>query len=91
MKNGFSEALRSVAGVKEIRGMGLMLGIELDRPCGEIVKLALEAGIFTNVTQDSVIRLLPALIINEVEAREIVARLVPVIKAFLALPMRAAA
>ena len=91
VKNGFSEALRGVAGVKEVRGMGLMLGIELDRPCGEIVKLALEAGIFTNVTQDSVIRLLPALIINETEAREIVARLVPVIKAFLAQPMRAAA
>ncbi len=91
VKNGFSEALRGVAGVKEIRGMGLMLGIELDRPCGEIVKLALDAGMLTNVTQECVIRLLPALIINEAEAREIVARLVPVIKAFLALPMRAAA
>jgi acetylornithine/N-succinyldiaminopimelate aminotransferase len=91
VKNGFKEALHGVAGVKEIRGMGLMLGIELDRPCGEIVTRALDAGMLTNVTQDSVIRLLPALIINEVEAREIVARLVPVIKAFLTQPMQAAA
>ena len=91
VRNGFSEALQGVAGVKEVRGMGLMLGIELDRPCGEIVSRGLDAGIFTNVTQDSVIRLLPPLIINESEAREIVARLSPVIKAFLAQPMQAAA
>ena len=91
VKNGFKEALHGVAGVKEIRGLGLMLGIELNRPCGEIVTRALDAGMLTNVTQDSVIRLLPPLIINEVEAREIVARLVPVIKAFLTQPMQAAA
>ena len=91
IKAGFQSALQGVAGVKEIRGMGLMLGIELDRPCGDIVKLGLEAGIFTNVTQENVIRLLPPLIINEVEAREVVARLVPVIKAFMTLPMQAAA
>ena len=71
--------------------MGLMLGLELDRPCGEIVTMALAADILTNVTQDSVIRLLPPLIINESEAREIVARLVPVIKSFLAQPVQAAA
>jgi acetylornithine aminotransferase len=91
VKNAFSHALQGVAGVKEVRGLGLMLGIELDRPCGEIVKMALEAGIFTNVTQERVIRLLPPLIINESEAREIVARLAPVIKAFLSLPLQAAA
>jgi acetylornithine aminotransferase len=91
VKNAFSHALQGIAGVKEVRGMGLMLGIELDRPCGEIVKMALEAGIFTNVTQERVIRLLPPLIINESEAREIVARLAPVIKAFLSLPLQAAA
>ncbi len=88
LKNGFVQALQGVAGVKEVRGMGLMLGIALDRPCGDIVKLALDAGVFTNVTQDSVIRLLPALIINESETREIVARLAPVIKAFLAYPIQ---
>ena len=91
LKNGFSRALRGVVGVKEVRGMGLMLGIELDRPCGDIVKLALDAGIFINVTQDTVIRLLPPLIINESEAHEIVARLLPVINAFLAQPYQAAA
>jgi acetylornithine/N-succinyldiaminopimelate aminotransferase len=91
VKEGFSKAFAGVAGVKEVRGMGLMLGIELDRPCGEVATLALEAGVFANVTQDSIIRLLPPLIINAFEAREIVARLVPVIKAFLAEPMQAAA
>ena len=91
LKNGFNQALQGVVGVKEVRGMGLMLGIELNRPCSDIVTLALAAGILTNVTQDSVIRLVPPLIINESEAREIVARLAPVIKAFLAQPMQAAA
>ncbi len=68
-----------------------MLGVELDRPCGDIVKMALDAGLLTNVTQDSVIRIVPPLIINEVEAREIVARLSSVIKAFLSQPMQVAA
>ncbi|MBL0122695.1 MAG: aspartate aminotransferase family protein [Betaproteobacteria bacterium] len=91
MKDAFQQALAGVPGVKEIRGMGLMMGIELDRPCGEIVNMALASDIFTNVTQDSVIRLLPPLIINESEAREIVARLVPVIKSFLGQVSKAAA
>ena len=91
LKSGFRQALHGVAGVKEVRGSGLMLGIELDRPCGDIVTRALDAGLLTNVTQDSVIRLVPPLIINEREAKEIIARLVPVIKAFLAQPLQAAA
>ena len=91
MKTEFQKALAGVAGVKEIRGMGLMMGIELDRPCGDIVNMALESGLMTNVTQDSVIRLLPPLIINETEAREIVARLVPVIASFLSQANKAAA
>ena len=91
MKAEFQKALAGVAGVKEIRGMGLMMGIELDRPCGDIVNMALETGLFTNVTQDSVIRLLPPLILNEIEAREIVARLAPVIKSFLSQATKAAA
>ena len=91
MKGDFQKALAGVVGVKEIRGMGLMMGIELDRPCSDIVNMALNAGLFTNVTQDSVIRLLPPLIINESEAREIVTRLVPVIKAFLSHANKAAA
>ena len=91
IKTGFHKALAGTPGYKEIRGMGLMLGLELDRPCGEIVNMALEANVMTNVTHDNVIRLLPPLIINESEAKEIVARLVPVIKAFLAQPVKAAA
>ncbi len=91
LKDGLSHALQGVVGVKAVRGMGLMLGVELDRPCGDIVKMALDAGLLTNVTQDSVIRIVPPLIINEVEAREIVARLSSVIKAFLSQPMQVAA
>ena len=52
--------------------MGLMIGVELDRPCGELVKRALDAGLVINVTADNVIRLLPPLVISEAEARELV-------------------
>jgi acetylornithine aminotransferase len=80
---GLRDALAGVAGVKEIRGRGLMIGVELDRPCGEIVPRSLAAGLVVNVTVDRVIRLLPPLVITEAEAREIVARLAPVVTAFL--------
>jgi acetylornithine aminotransferase len=80
----FAEALAGVRGVKEIRGCGLMIGIELDRPCGELVGTALAAGLLINVTADKVIRLLPPLIFNENEARELVDRSVPLIRDFLA-------
>ncbi len=80
----FAEALSGVRGVKEIRGHGLMIGIELDRPCGELVGKALAAGLLINVTADRVIRLLPPLILNENEARELVDRSVPLIRDFLA-------
>jgi acetylornithine/N-succinyldiaminopimelate aminotransferase len=85
IKSELSSALNGVACgayVKEIRGMGLMLGIELDRPCAEVVKIALDHGVFINVTHDTVIRLLPPLIINESESRELVARVVGAIKIF---------
>ncbi len=84
IKSEFVSALSGVVCVKEIRGMGLMLGIELDRPCAEVVKIALDLGVFINVTHDTVIRLLPPLIINEAEARELVARVVAAIKTFSA-------
>jgi len=84
LAGGLREALAGVAGVREIRGRGLMIGVELDRPCGEIVGLALAAGLVANVTAERVIHLLPPLVIREEETREIVARLVPVVKAFLA-------
>ena len=59
-------------------------GIELDRPCGDILGRAAQAGLMLSVTAERVIRLVPALILSEDEAKQIVAILVPVIKAFLA-------
>ncbi len=84
LRNALANALKGVSGVKEIRGQGLMLGIELDRPCGAIMTQALEAGLLLSVTADSVIRLVPPLIITTAEADEIVAILVPIIQKFLA-------
>jgi acetylornithine aminotransferase len=80
-----AEALSGVKGLTEIRGHGLMIGIELDRPCGELVGKALAAGLLINVTADKVVRLLPPLIFGEAEARELVDRLAPLIKDFLAV------
>jgi acetylornithine aminotransferase len=79
-----AEALAGLKGVVEIRGHGLMIGIELDRPCGELVSKALAAGLLINVTADKVVRLLPPLIFSENEARELVDRSAPLIKDFLA-------
>ena len=80
------EAIRAgipdLDGICEVRGMGLMIGIELDRPCGELVKRALDAGLVLNVTAETVIRMLPPLVMNEAEARELLARLAPVVEAF---------
>jgi acetylornithine/N-succinyldiaminopimelate aminotransferase len=86
LKSALEAEFQGIAAVKEIRGQGLMLGVELDRPCGDIVAMGLKAAepILTNVTQDNVIRVLPPLIINESEAREIAKRLGSVVKAFLA-------
>ena len=76
--------LDGVKGVKEIRGQGLMIGIDLDRSCGPLMQRALDAGLLLSVTADSVVRLVPPLIITEAEADEVVAILVPLIKTFLA-------
>ena len=70
--------------VKSFRGVGLMIGIELDRPCAELVKRALDAGLLINVTHDTVVRLLPPLVINDAESAELVSRLAAVIQEFLA-------
>ncbi|MFG6485830.1 aspartate aminotransferase family protein [Roseateles sp. BYS78W] len=86
LRNGLTEGLAGVAGVVEIRGQGLMLGIELDRPCGVLLNRALDAGLLISVTADRVVRLLPPLILTHDEARQITALLVPLIKAFLAEP-----
>lgn len=84
IRAGFAASLAGVDGVVDIRGVGLMIGIELNRPCTELVKLGLDAGVMISVTNDSVIRLLPPLIMNRAEADQLVAILTPVIKAFLA-------
>ena len=68
----------------DIRGMGLMIGVELKEPCGELVKQALDAGLVINVTADNVIRLLPPLIMSASEGRQVVERLAPLVKEFLA-------
>ncbi|MEK8030088.1 aspartate aminotransferase family protein [Ideonella sp. DXS29W] len=84
LKGALEAALAGVPGVQQIRGAGLMLGIELDRPCGVILSRAMEAGLLLSVTADSVIRLVPPLILSVAEADEIVALLAPLVKAFLA-------
>ncbi len=83
LKAGLEKALAGNPGVKEVRGQGLMLGIELTKPCGAIVQRAADAGLLLSVTADSVIRLVPPLILTTAEADEIVAILVPIIEAFL--------
>ena len=78
-----AEAFKDNAAVVNIRHAGLMIGVELDRPCAELVKMALANKLLINVTADKVIRLLPPLVINKQEAQELVTRLVPVIDDFL--------
>jgi acetylornithine aminotransferase len=82
LKAGLERELAGKPGVVEIRGQGLMLGIELEKPCGELVMRALEAGLLINVTRDRVVRLLPPLILSKDEADQIIAMLVPLILAF---------
>jgi len=78
------KSLAGLAGVKEIRGQGLMLGVELDKPCGVLANRCAEAGLLISVTADSVVRLVPPLIMTEAEADEVLAILVPQIRNFLA-------
>jgi acetylornithine aminotransferase len=90
IRSGLRHALTGLSGVVAIRGQGLMIGIELDRPCADIVKLALTEGLLVNVTNDTVIRLLPPLVITTAEAAQIVARLAPIVRAFLKATARPA-
>lgn len=76
---GLRAALSGAAGVIDIRGSGLMIGVELDRPCGEIVARALKAGLVINVTADTVVRLLPPLILDAEQADLAVSLLAPII------------
>ncbi len=81
--NGLRGALKDVAGVNVIRNAGLMIGIELDRPCGDLVKRALAERLLINVTAENVVRLLPPLVISQSEAEQLVAILGKLIKQFL--------
>ncbi|MDR1708743.1 MAG: aspartate aminotransferase family protein [Candidatus Accumulibacter sp.] len=83
IREGLAEELAGSPGVVGIRGLGLMIGVELDRPCGELVLRALEAGLLINVTSERVVRLLPALNFSADEGRELVERLSRLIRAFL--------
>lgn len=83
IRSGLHEALAGQAGVVDIRGRGLMIGIELDRPCGELVKRGLDAGLLINVTAERVVRLLPALVFTTADAQSLVAALAPLIRDFL--------
>ena len=83
IRSSLQAALADTKGVIKVRNAGLMIGIELDRPCADLVKMALETKLLINVTAEKVVRLLPPLVINEVEAKELVMRLVALIKQFL--------
>lgn len=79
----FRDRLRDVAGVTAIRGRGLMLGIALDRPCGELVQQALAQGLLINVTAERVVRLLPPLILDDDQATQLVDTVTALIENFL--------
>jgi acetylornithine aminotransferase len=82
LENALAPELASGA-VKEVRGQGLMLGVDLSRPCGALVQRCVDAGLLISVTADSVVRLVPSLILTTAEADEIVAILCPLISAIL--------
>jgi len=84
LKAAIERGLAGESGLVEVRGQGLMLGIELDRPCGVLLQQAMEAGLLLSVTADRVIRLVPALTLTSAEATQIADILVPLVKAFLA-------
>jgi acetylornithine aminotransferase len=84
MRSRFKAQLSGLADIKEVRGQGLMIGIELSRPCGDLVKEALKQGLLINVTSDKVVRLLPPLIMKRSEAEQVVNLLSGIIREFLA-------
>lgn len=81
--DGLKSAFAGLPGVREVRGIGLLIGIQLDRPCGELVGAALQHGLLINVTADSVIRLLPPLVLSEQQADRLVAELGDLVRDFL--------
>ena len=83
IRAGFGTRLAGLPGVREIRGMGLMIGIELVQPCGDLVRQALDAGLLINVTADNVIRLLPPLNFTREQAEQLLDMLTPLVLDFL--------
>lgn len=83
IRGGLRSALSGLPGIVDIRGDGLMIGIELDRPCAEIVGHGLAEGLLINVTAERVIRLLPALVYTDAEAHQLVDLLAALIRKFL--------
>jgi acetylornithine aminotransferase len=86
IRKGLTTGLQGIPGILEIRGQGLMIGVELDRPCAAIVGMARDTGLLINVTADTVVRVLPALVLSSDEADDLVQRLVSVIRSFLKGP-----
>ncbi|PKO44407.1 MAG: aspartate aminotransferase family protein [Betaproteobacteria bacterium HGW-Betaproteobacteria-3] len=83
LKAALTRELGALPGLREIRGQGLMIGVELDRPCGVLVQRCMENGLLISVTADSVIRLVPPLIMSTAEADELVGILCPLVQQFL--------
>ena len=83
LRAALTRELAGVPGFKEVRGRGLMLGVELTQPCGDLIRRAADNGLLISVTADTVIRLVPSLIMTIAEADEVVAILVPLIKQLL--------
>src|SRR5690349_4751685 len=83
IRAGLRERLSGSAQVRQIRGKGLMVGVDLDRPCGSLVQLGLERGLLINVTADTVLRLLPPLVMQPDEARQLVDGVADLVKAFI--------
>jgi acetylornithine/N-succinyldiaminopimelate aminotransferase len=83
LRGALARELGALRGVAEIRGQGLMIGIELTKPCGVLTQRAADAGLLISVTADNVVRLLPPLIMNTAQADEVVAILAPLVKGFL--------
>jgi acetylornithine/N-succinyldiaminopimelate aminotransferase len=83
MLEGFRERLTGVPGVKEIRGLGLIIGIELDRPCAALVLRALDRGLLINVTAERVIRLLPPMVTTVHQSEKVVDKVSELVREFL--------
>lgn len=84
IRQGLIAEFQSEPAVLEVRGLGLLIGVVLDRPCGELVRRALDRGLLINVTAGSVIRLLPPLILTDEQADELVCGLVALVRDWVA-------